>query len=256
MLMAWDPTQYLTFGNERLQPALDLLSRIPLEEPRSVIDLGCGAGNVTSALKARWPNAEFTGVDGSPEMLQRAHAEDPDIEWIDADMNNWRPRAPVDLIYSNAALHWLNDHDTLFPKLLAHVAPGGFLAVQMPRNWLAPSHINVTEAVMAGPWRETLEPLLRPSPSHEPSVYYDLLAPETNSLAIWETEYCQILEGENPVAEFVKGSQLKRFLDALEEPVRSAFENDYRKRILDAYPKCTDGKTLFPFRRLFLLAGK
>jgi trans-aconitate 2-methyltransferase len=253
--MAWDPTQYLAFGNERLQPALDLLGRIPLAAPGTVIDLGCGAGNVTKALKARWPDASITGVDGSPEMLERAHSEDPGIEWIEADLNDWRPETPADLVYSNAALHWLNNHDALFPQLMKHIAPGGYLAVQMPRNWLAPSHTCITEAVQDGPWRETLEPFLRPAPSHAPSVYYDLLASETNSLAIWETEYCQILEGENPVAEFVKGTQLKRFLDALDEPVRAEFEADYRKRILAAYPKRSDGKTLFPFRRLFILAG-
>ncbi len=253
--MAWDPSQYLAFGNERLQPALDLLGRIPLEAPHTVIDLGCGPGNVTKTLKGRWPGAALTGVDGSPEMLERARAEDPDIEWVEADMNDWRPEAQVDLIYSNAALHWLNNHDVLFPQLVKHLAPGGYLAVQMPRNWGAASHTSITEAVHDGPWRKMLEPLLRPAPSHAPSYYYDLLAPETNTLAIWETDYCQILDGENPVAEFVKGTQLKRFLDALDEPVRGEFESDYRARILAAYPKRTDGKTLFPFRRLFILAG-
>ncbi len=253
--MAWDPSQYLAFGNERLQPALDLLSRIPLEAPGTVIDLGCGPGNVTKALKGRWPNASLTGVDGSPEMLERARAEDPDIEWIEADLNDWKPGAPVNLIYSNATLHWLDSHDRLFPQLMSNVAPGGFLATQMPRNWGAPSHTLITDAVLDSPWRETLEPLLRPAPSETPSFYYDLLSPETNSLAIWETEYCQILEGENPVAEFVKGTQLKRFLDALDEPACGEFESDYRKRILAAYPKRRDGRTLFPFRRLFILAG-
>ncbi|MCH8239481.1 MAG: methyltransferase domain-containing protein [Proteobacteria bacterium] len=254
--MAWDPAQYLAFAGERLIPALDLLSRIPLAAPGTVIDLGCGAGNVTKALKQRWPEAAFTGVDGSPDMLARARAEDPDIEWVEADVNDWRPGAPVDVIYSNAALHWLDDHAALFPRLLGHIAPGGFLAVQMPRNWAAPSHICIAEAVHAGPWRDKLKPLLRPAPTHAPKVYYDILAPLTSSLAIWETEYCQILEGENPVAEFVKGSQLKRYLDALEEPERSAFENDYRARILEAYPKRENGKTLFPFRRLFVLAER
>ncbi len=254
--MAWDPAQYLAFGTERLQPALDLLSRIPLEAPGKVIDLGCGAGNVTKALKQRWPEAEFTGVDGSPDMLARARAGDPDIEWVEADMNDWQSASVADLIYSNAALHWLDDHAALFPRLMGHVAPGGVLAVQMPRNWAAPSHTCIVEAVRAGPWREKLEVLLRPTPSHAPKVYYDILAPLTSSLAIWETDYCQILEGENPVAEFVKGSQLKRFLDALDEPERSAFEKDYRTRILAAYPKRGDGKTLFPFRRLFVLAGR
>jgi trans-aconitate 2-methyltransferase len=254
--MAWDPAQYLAFGNERLQPALDLLSRIPLKTPGAVFDLGCGPGNVTRALKGRWPDACLTGVDGSPEMLERAADEDPAIKWIEADLNHWRPDAPADLIYSNAALHWLDDHDTLFPHLMRFVASGGYLAVQMPRNWAAPSHSAITETVHQGPWRGTLEPLLRPAPSHAPDVYYDILTPVTSNLAIWETEYCQILEGENPVAEFVKGTQLKRFLDALDEPERGVFEGEYAKRILAAYPKREDGKTLFPFRRLFLLAGK
>ena len=254
--MAWDPNQYLAFGNERLQPALDLLARVPLSEPDSIVDLGCGAGNVTRALKNRWPDARITGIDGSPEMLEKAHAETPDIDWVEADMNDWQPESPVDLIYSNAALHWLDDHAALFPRLMSHVSSGGFLAAQMPRNWEAPSHAHITEAVERGPWRSELEPLLRPSPSHAPDVYYEALAPVSDNLSIWETEYCQILDGENPVAEFVKGSQLKRFLDALDEPHRTAFEDDYRARMLAAYPKRGDGKTLFPFRRLFILAGK
>ena len=254
--MAWDPAQYLAFGNERLQPALDLLARIPLHTPGTVVDMGCGPGTVTRALKQRWPGAKITGIDGSPEMLARARAEDPEMTWIEADMNDWEPRGSLDLVYSNAALHWLDDHGALFPRLMNAIAPGGFLAVQMPRNWQAPSHTSITKTVQEGPWRKTLESLLRPAPSHEPSFYYDLLGPITQSLAIWETEYCQILEGENPVAEFVKGTQLKRFLDALDEPTRSAFEGEYRKHILAAYPKRNDGKTLFSFRRLFLLAGK
>ncbi len=253
--MAWDPTQYLAFGDERLQPALDLLSRIPLDSPETVLDLGCGPGNVTRELKGRWPNAAFTGVDSSSEMLERAREQDPGIEWIEDDLNDWRPQTPVDLLYSNATLHWLDEHDKLFPRLMKYLAPGGYLAVQMPRNWLAPSHTCVTVAVHAGPWRELLEPLLRPFPTHEPSFYYEALSPVSNSLAIWETEYCQILEGDNPVAEFVKGTQLKRFLDALDEPERSEFEDEYRKRILAAYPKRLDGKTLFTFRRIFILAG-
>lgn len=252
----WDPTQYLAFGRERLQPALDLIARVPLEAPATIVDLGCGAGNVTAALKGRWPRARITGVDASPDMLARARAEDPSIDWVEADLNDWRPGAPADLLYSNAALHWLNHHETLFPQLMTHVAPAGFLAVQMPRNWQAPSHVCITETVRDGPWRGRLEPLLRPAPSQPPEFYYDALAPVAARLDIWETEYCQVLEGENPVAEFVKGSQLKRFLDALEEPERRAFEDAYRTRILAAYPKRADGKTLFPFRRLFILAGR
>jgi trans-aconitate 2-methyltransferase len=252
----WDPSQYLAFQGERMRPALDLLARIPLAAPKTIVDLGCGPGNVTPALKARWPEARITGVDGSPEMLERAHAALPDAEWVEADMSDWAPGAPVDLIYSNAALHWLDGHEAVFPQLMEHIAPGGFLAAQMPRNWTAPSHACVSDAVLGGAWRDRLEPLLRASPSQPPDFYYDVLAPVTASLELWETEYCQIMEGENPVAEFVKGSHLKRFLDALEEPEKSAFEDDYRARILAAYPKRADGRTLFPFRRLFIIAGR
>ncbi|MDH3581172.1 MAG: methyltransferase domain-containing protein [Hyphomicrobiales bacterium] len=254
-MSTWDPTQYLAFSSERLQPALDLLARVPLEAPATIVDLGCGAGNVTKALAARWPGAEITGVDGSPEMLGAARAEAPGITWVEADMNGWEPGAKVDLIYSNAALHWLDGHEALFPRLTGAIAPGGYLAVQMPRNWEAPSHTLITETVEDGPWQSTLAPLLRPSPSHAPEIYYEILMPVARSLAIWETEHCQILEGDNPVAEFVKGTQLKRFLDALDEPARSDFEEAYATRIAAAYPKRSDGKTLFPFRRLFILAG-
>lgn len=239
-----------------MRPALDLLSRIPLDAPGSIVDLGCGPGNITPALKGRWPDADIMGVDGSPEMLEHARIALPEVSWVQADIKGWSPDAPVDLIYSNAALHWLDNHETLFPDLMQYVAHGGFLAVQMPRNWFAPSHTCIPEAVRGGPWRETLEPLLRSNPTGSPEDYYDILSPISSSLEIWETEYCQILEGKNPVAEFVKGSQLKRFLDALEEPERSAFEAAYGERILSAYTRRGDGKTLFPFRRLFILAGR
>ncbi len=254
--MAWDPNQYLEFGDVRLQPALDLLARIPLQAPGVVYDLGCGAGNVTMALKNRWPSARITGIDSSAEMLDRARSLSSDIEWVEADLTDWRPDRLADVVFSNATLQWLDDHDNHFPRLMDLVAPGGFLAVQMPRNWEAPSHTSIAESVQAGPWRQTHEPLMRPAPSHAPEFYYEVLSPISKNFAVWETEYCQILEGENPVAEYVKGTQLKRFLDALEEPERSQFENDYRKRILAAYPTRQDGKTLFPFRRLFILAGK
>lgn len=252
----WDPKQYLTFGGERMRPALDLLARVPMDAPETIVDLGCGPGNVTPALKARWPEAKITGVDGSPEMLERARATMPEMTWVEADMNGWTPEKPADLIYSNAALHWLDDHVRVFARLIRQLAPGGYLAVQMPRNWYAPSHTIIDNLVKEGPWRAALEPLLRPNPTGGPQDYYDILAPESRSLDIWETEYCQILEGENPVAEFVKGSQLKRFLDALDEGPREEFWAEYRKRIAQAYPKRADGKTLFPFRRLFILAGR
>jgi trans-aconitate 2-methyltransferase len=252
--MPWDPAQYLKFAGPRLRPALDLLQRIDVDAPALVCDLGAGAGNVTRLIAARWPQTRIVGVDSSAEMLAKAAAESPDITWQQADLATWRPERPPTIIYSNAALHWLDDHDELIPRLFAAVAPGGVLAVQVPRNFGAPSHTSITETALAGPWRARLEPLLRPAPVAGPEFYYDLLAPRAAALDIWETEYLQVLDGDNPVKEWTKGTWLGPLLDALEEPQRSAFEAAYAERVATAYPQRADGKTLFPFRRLFIIA--
>lgn len=252
--MVWDPAQYLKFAGQRLRPALDLLARIDIAAPAEVYDLGAGTGNVTRLLKARWPDAHVTGVDGSREMLAKAAAEAPAIDWQHADLATWRPQHPADVIYSNAALHWLGDHDRLLPALLSGLRSGGVLAVQLPRNFSAPSHTSITTAARSGPWRTRLEPLLRPAPVAEPAFYFDLLTTRAASLDMWETEYLQVLEGEHAVREWVKGTWLRPLLDALSEPERSAFEACYTEMVAGAYPRRPDGRTLFPFRRLFIVA--
>jgi trans-aconitate 2-methyltransferase len=252
----WDPAQYLKFAGHRLRPALDLLNRIDLAAPAHVYDLGAGAGNVTRLLRARWPEARITGVDDSAEMLAKAAAESPDIAWQQADLATWRPARPADLIYSNAALHWLPDHAKLFPKLLDGLAPGGVLAVQIPRNFSAPSHTSISEAALGGPWRAKLEPLLRPAPVAEPDFYYGLLAPKAKSIDMWETEYVQALEGKDPIKEWVKGTWLRPLLDALAGQERDEFEAAYARLVARAYPPRADGRTLFPFRRLFMIAER
>lgn len=252
--MTWDPAQYLKFAGPRLRPALDLLARVDLAAPSAVFDLGAGAGNVTRLLMARWPAARVTGVDSSQAMLDRAAADLPGATWMRSDLAAWRPERPSDLIYSNAALHWLPEHAALFPRLMAGLAPGGVLAVQMPRNFGAPSHTLMAEAARGGSWRARLEPLLRPAPVATPEDYYDILAPHAASLDIWETEYLQPLTGEDPVKEWTKGTWLKPLLDALDEPERSRFEARYAGLVAEAYPRRADGVTLFPFRRLFMVA--
>ena len=252
----WDPTKYLEFAGPRLQPAIDLLSRVPLHAPTVVYDLGCGAGNVTRLLAERWASASVTGVDGSPAMLARARAAAPTVTWEEADLGRWRAPRPADLLFSNAALHWLDDHVHLFPRLVEDLAPGGVLAVQMPRNHGAPSHTEMVAAAEAGPWRERLQPLLRARPTAEPSFYYDVMTPHVSRLDIWETEYLHVLEGPNPVVEWTRGSALKPLLDGLQEPQRSGFVAEYSSRVARAYPPRPDGRTLFPFRRLFILATR
>jgi trans-aconitate 2-methyltransferase len=254
--VSWDPAQYLKFAGERMRPALDLLAHIPVEAPQAVVDLGCGAGNLAPMFLARWPQAKLTGVDSSPEMLAKARAEHPRAQFVQADIGRWRPATPVDVLYSNAALHWLEGHERLFRGLLEAVKPGGFLAIQMPRNFNAPSHTTIVEAIEQGPWRARLEPALRREPVAAPGEYWRMLKDRAARLEIWETEYLQVLTGENPVAEYTKGTWLKQFLDRLQEPERSAFEADYRRRVAAWYPPEEDGRTLFPFRRLFIVAQR
>src|SRR5260370_36307126 len=169
--MAWDPAQYLKFAGPRLRPALDLLQRIDMEAPARVYDRGAGAGNVTRLIAARWPEARVVGVDSSAEMLAKAAAETPGIEWQQADLATWLPPLPADVIYSNAALHWIEDHAPVFTALFASLAPGGAFAVQIPRNFGAPSHTSMGEAERRGPWRARLEPLVRPPPVAAPASH-------------------------------------------------------------------------------------
>jgi len=251
---AWDPAQYLRWSDHRLRPAVDLLQRVPLASPARVVDLGCGTGNVTALLRGRWPGARVTGVDASATMLERARASDPGVDWRQADVAAWAPPAPVDVLFSNATLHWIDDHAALFPRLVTLVAGDGALAVQMPRNFGEPSHTSIYEVARAGRWRDRLETLIRPEPTKPPEYYWDLLAPRVSALEVWETVYTQALTGDNPVADFVKGSWLKPFLDALDGAERPAFESAYRSRVARAYPPRADGTTLFPFRRLFIVA--
>jgi trans-aconitate 2-methyltransferase len=252
--MPWDPTQYRKFAGHRLRPALDLIAAIPLESPATIVDLGCGEGRVTQLLRERWPRAALTGVDDSVAMLTVAGRESPDIDWRRRDVATWRPDAPVDLLFSNAALHWLPDHAALFPELFRQVAPGGALAVQMPRNFDQPSHTAMQAVAASGPWAARLAPLLRPAPVSPPASYHAWLAADAATVDIWETTYHQVLEGDNPVAEWTKGTALRPLLDALPTGEREAFEAAYRARVAVAYPKDSAGRTLFPFRRLFIVA--
>ena len=254
--MVWNPQQYLKFGSERLRPAHDLLARVTLEAPHDVVDLGCGTGTVTALLRARWPQARITGVDNSGPMLERARAALPEVVWEQEDLAQWAPAAPPDLLVSNAALHWLDDHAILFPRLLSQLRPGGMLAVQMPAQHGAPSHQIGYELAQSARWRDRLQGFVRRRPILDPDEYYALLRPRAAALDLWFTEYVQALTGENPVAEFTKGSFVGAWLSALPAAEAHDFEAEYRRQIAAAYPPDGDGVTLFAFRRFFLLAQR
>ena len=250
----WDPVQYTKFADLRGRPADELLARSPANAPLHVFDLGCGNGAVTRRLRRRWPAARITGIDSSAEMLAGAQELDPTIAWREADIATWAPSHPVAVIFSNAALQWLPDHARFFPRLLGFLSPGGCLAVQMPRNHQAPSHRLIREA--GTEWADKILPNLRDEPVAEPNVYYDILAPHAALVDIWETAYLQVLRGEDPVTEWVKGTALRPVEQALTATEWREFLKRYSKLVARAYPPRPDGATLLPFRRLFLVARR
>jgi len=254
--VSWNPDTYLAFANHRERPIAELIARIPAIDVANAVDLGCGTGNSTAALATRFPNAKLMGVDNSPQMLATARKDLPVAEWVEADIGAWQPPHSYDLILSNAALHWVPGHDALFARLIGALNPGGALAVQMPHNFTAPSHTLLHRTVEDGPWAAKTLPLLRRNPVDESTVYYDRLAPHMSHIDIWETTYVQVLEGEDAVFRWTSGTALTPFLEVLEGDERDEFCKAYKARLRTAYPRTTDGKTLFPFTRLFMVAMK
>jgi trans-aconitate 2-methyltransferase len=254
--LSWSAAQYLKFSQPRLRPALELLARVDLEAPAVVYDLGCGTGEVTRLMAERWPGATVTGVDDSADMLGRAPGAAYNLRWLRQDIRAWKPESAADLIYSNAALHWLPDHARLIAALAASLAPGGVLAVQMPRNFAEPSHTAIAQTVRDGAWRSRLEPLLVESPVAEPMWYLELLSSLFPQVDLWQSQYFQILRGENPVKEWTKGTWLRPLLLALPQADRDDFEQAYARRVAAAYPRRADGTTVLPFQRLFFVARR
>ena len=256
----WDPTQYLKFTDHRLRPQLELMDRVPLTAPNLIYDLGCGSGNGTRRLAARWPNATVYGLDNSREMIDKASSEPSDIHWIEASVKDWTPDVAPNLIYSNAALQWVDGHETLFPQLVSHLAPGGCLAVQVPLSWGAPSHRLMREVLTnGGPGNTPIgDDALRATVGRkwvdEPEAYYDLLSGCTESLDIWSTEYVQVLSGPDPVLEWVSGTGLRPILNGLSDTDREIYLTTYRERLRTLYPTRSNGHTLYPFPRLFIVA--
>jgi trans-aconitate 2-methyltransferase len=253
---SWDPAQYLRYGGERLRPALDLLVRIDHDAPSRVVDLGCGPGNVTAVLKRRWPAAELLGIDGSPAMVERARKDVPDCRFELGDFGAFAPAEPVDVLYSNAALHWLGDHDKLFPRLFATLAPGGTMAVQIPGMHAAPIRALQHEVAAHGPWAKKLRDVGSAPPVLDLPAYYDLLRPLAASVDLWETTYLHQLQGEDAAVQWAAGSSLRPFLDKLDEPLCAQFLAAYTEAVRPHYPRRPDGATLLPFRRLFIVATR
>jgi trans-aconitate 2-methyltransferase len=251
-MTTWDEAQYRKFIDARTRPAAELLARVPLTAAERVIDLGSGPGNSTALLAARWPDAHITGIDNSPEMLQSARAALPHLEWIEADVAQYRPASPVDVCFSNATLQWLPDHAQLFPQLLACVREGGVLAIQMPFNFAEPSHRLMRE--ISRKFLAEGQVVRAIATLQEPGLYYDLLAPQSRGVDIWQTRYEQVVPDSAAIVEWVKGTGLRPYLEALPSAARAPFLDEYTRAIDAAYPVRSDGRRLFSFPRLFIVA--
>lgn len=253
----WSAAHYLKFEDERTRPARELLARVPVTAAREVVDLGCGPGNSTELLAARWPEARVTGVDTSADMLATARGRLPNARFVHMDVAAWTPGAAVDVIFANAVLHWVPDHARLLPRLFGALAPGGALAVQMPDNLDEPSHALMREVARRPRFRERLaaadgarQTLLSAEAVH------DLLAPLGARLDQWTTVYRQVMAGPEAIVDWVGSTGLKPYVDPLPPEERAAYLADYRAEIARAYPERADGRVLFAFPRVFLVAVK
>ncbi|KOU57802.1 trans-aconitate methyltransferase [Streptomyces sp. MMG1533] len=267
----WDPAQYLRHADHRARPFADLLARVPdlparpPAGPPRIADLGCGPGNVTTLLAGRWPAAHITGYDNSPEMLDKAHADHAGptpgggrLDFAHADVLTWAPPEPYDLIVSNATLQWVPGHVERFAQWVAGLVPGGTFAFQVPGNFDAPSHRLMRELAHSARWKHRLADTLRHDDAVlAPEVYLERLADLGCTADVWETTYVHLLEGEDPVLDWVKGTGLRPVLTALDDDpdAREEFVAEYRAVLREAYPTGPHG-TPFPFRRIFAVARK
>ncbi|WP_415855665.1 trans-aconitate 2-methyltransferase [Sinomonas sp. G460-2] len=255
----WDPALYVRFGDHRGRPFFDLTSRIGAESPQHVVDLGCGPGTLTAALADRWPDAAVEGIDSSPDMIAAADRTTPGrprLSFRLGEIVGWEPADDVDVLVSNAALQWVPGHQALIGRWLEQLAPGAWLAVQIPGNFGAPSHTLLRELAESSQWERELRGVLRHSDAvGEPSDYLQLMLSAGWEADVWETTYLQLLTGEDPVLNWVRGTTLRPVLDALSPQEGAQFEEQYNQLLLDAYPAAEHG-TVFPFRRIFCVGRK
>ena len=254
---SWDVEQYERYKAYRDRPALDLMVQIPSDlEPNQIWDLGCGAGEHAALLALRHPQAQVHGLDESPDMLTAARARPAKVEWVQGDIAAFAPGAPPDLIFTNAALQWLPDHETLFPKLVSTLAPGGVFACQIPLSEREIWHANLRDTAAHGPWADKVKHARVLQRVASAETYYAWLSPLAE-VDIWSTTYLHVLEGDDPIVDWMRGSGLRPYLDILTEPAeRDAFLDAYRARVAEAFPQRADDVTLFPFPRLFMIARR
>ena len=256
---AWDPVGYLRFAGERARPFAELVARIAADAPATVVDLGCGEGSLTASLARRWPRARVTGIDASPEMLASAAASAVPgrVAFERGDVREWVPPAPLDVVVSNAVLHWVPGHEHLLRRWAGWLEAGGWLAVQVPGNFRAPTHALLAELCRSPRWAGRLaEAAPAPDAVLEPVGYLDVLSAAGLTADAWETTYLHVLTGDDPVLEWVRSTVLRPALGLLPDGDAALFTAEYAAALRDAYPRRPDGTTVLPFRRVFAVGNR
>ncbi|EMK5830241.1 trans-aconitate 2-methyltransferase [Citrobacter sedlakii] len=247
----WNPSLYMQYGAERSRPAAELLTRITHEHVQSVVDLGCGPGNSTALLRHRWPDAVIVGVDSSPSMLNEARKALPDCQFIEADIRDFHAATAPDVLYANASLQWIDDHYTLFPRLVSLLNSHGVLAVQMPDNTLEPSHVLMREVAYEQNY---------PNRGREPlpgvHAYYDILSEAGCEVDIWRTTYYHQMPSHQAIIDWVSATGLRPWLQDLNEPAQKRYLARYHALLQEQYPLQEDGQILLAFPRLFMVARR
>jgi len=253
----WSAGQYLKFEDERTRPSRDLIAQIPHADPKKIVDIGCGPGNSTELLVRRWPNAAIAGIDTSAGMLRQARERLPQQTFIEANVAHWVPPENCDVLFANAVFQWVPGHLKQLQRLLGKLSPGGVLAVQIPDSLDQPAHVLIREVAQHEPWRKQLADKARVRDALPTTAeYYDALSPLCSRLEIWHTIYNHVLDDASAVVEWVKGTGLRPFLDLLEPAEVKQFLGEYTARVAAAYLPQADGKVLFRFPRIFIVAVK
>jgi trans-aconitate 2-methyltransferase len=250
----WDSRLYLKFESDRTRPPRDLLAQLPLARARKVVDLGCGPGNSTELLVERYPDAKVIGLDSSPDMLRKARERLPALEFVQADVAQWRPEPDTDLLFSNATFQWVPDHPAVLKRLLAALEPGGVLAVQMPDNKTELTHTLMAEVAREGGWLSAETKGLDRGNPLDPEEYYDLFRPHCQTLDMWHTVYAHVLDNPAAIVEWFRSTALRPYMTPLTDEAREAYLAAYERRIAEVYrPRC-DGKVILNFPRFFIVA--
>jgi trans-aconitate 2-methyltransferase len=256
-MLDWNPALYRRYEDERTRPAQELLARVPLTGAARVVDLGCGPGNSTELLVQRFPAAEVLGSDNSEAMLVSARERLPQARFELSDIARWQPELPPDLIYANASLQWVPDHETLIPRLFAALAPGGVLAIQMPDNREEPTHRLMRDVAAEAPWTQAIGDADKLRTQLLPiDGYYDLLAADAAQVDVWRTAYQHPMASAAAIVEWVRSTGLKPFVDRLPADLQAGYLAEYERRVDGAYPVRTDGKRLLAFPRMFIVAQR